>query len=346
MALHKVARIALLGISTFIALVFATGCSWAPEAATSESGLPKVSLQLDWLPEAAHGGFYQAVLDGTYEKAGLEVEIVSGGPSTRPLQNVALGKADFGIARLDEIVLAIDKGIPLAVVASFKQHDPQGIMVHKDDPAQSLADLDGRNVMTLPGSAMILWLEKHYGIKLNVIPLDYGVQRFAADPTMIQQCFVNSQPFYLEEMDVPVRTFLFSESGFDPGRVIYCNTSLLKKSPELVGKFIKASLDGWNAYMYEDRTTTDAELVKLNPRNTPELNAFTVEKSKELHIYAGRPELGLAPGALPIERVAKSISVLGELDLIKKPLKPEDVVPYEVLPGFVKEPDMSLKHVL
>ena len=142
------------------------------------------------------------------------------------MQNVALKKADFGIARLDEIVLAIDRGIPP----------------------------------------------------------DYGVLRSAADPTMIRQCFANSQPFYLEEMDVPVRIFLFSESGFDPGRVIYCNQAFLKDQPELVGKFIKASLDGWNSYMYQDRTATHARLLELNPRNTPELNALMVETSKQLHI--------------------------------------------------------------
>jgi NitT/TauT family transport system substrate-binding protein len=304
-------------------------------AGENEETRASVVLQLDWIPEAAHGGFYQAAETGLYAREGLKVAILPGGSGINPIQEIALGKADFAIARLDDVILGIERGLPLAVVASYHQHDPQGLMLHAADPAEDFSDLNGRKVMLIPGSAMLLWLEHRFDIDLQVIPLDYGIQRFVMDKEMIQQCFVTSQPYFLDKQGIETRTLLLADSGFDPGRVIYCRSSLLKQDPERVAAFVRASVDGWTEYVFGDRSAADARILELNTSVSQDLNDFSVARMRQLHILEGRPDLNLAPGTLPRERIGKVITIMREIGLLESDLQPEDVVPYDRLPALV-----------
>jgi NitT/TauT family transport system substrate-binding protein len=326
---------AIVGLLILLGL---TGCGPRNEDTASgedEAALTPVVLQLDWVPEAAHGGFYQATETGIYAREGLEVTILPGGSGTNPLQEVALGKADFSIARLDDVILGIERGLPLAVVASYHQHDPQGLMLHAEDPAKDFPDLDGRKVMLIPGSAMLLWLEHRFDMDLHVIPLDYGIQRFVMDKDLIQQCFVTSQPYFLDQQGVETRTLLLADSGFDPGRVIYCRSSLLNQDPERVAAFIRASIEGWKAYVFGERGAADARILELNASVSQDLNNFSVSQMRDLHILEGRPGLGLAPGTLPEKRIQDVITIMREIGLLESDLQPQDVVPYDRLPAFV-----------
>src|SRR4051812_11165 len=66
-------------------------------AAAAQTTLDKVSFGTNWVPEAEHGGFFQAVADGTYESYGLDVSIVPGGPNVDNRGQLLAGNLDFVI---------------------------------------------------------------------------------------------------------------------------------------------------------------------------------------------------------------------------------------------------------
>ena len=86
----------------------------------------KVTFGTNWLAQAEHGGYYQAVADGTYTACGLDVTIMQGGPqvSGRPL--LLAGKIDFYMGgNLLQAFDAVKENIPLRVVAASFQKEPQ-----------------------------------------------------------------------------------------------------------------------------------------------------------------------------------------------------------------------------
>src|SRR5258707_1115815 len=116
-------------------------------ASVGPAALTKVTLQTDWYAEPEHGGFYQALIKGYYREAGLDVEIIQGGPATRPQQVVATGQADFALGRSDDVIVWATRGVPLVMVGALMQRDPQALMFHSESGIRTFKDLDGRNIM-------------------------------------------------------------------------------------------------------------------------------------------------------------------------------------------------------
>ncbi len=96
--------------------------------------LDKVSFGTNWLAEAEHGGFYQAVADGTYKKYGLDVTIVQGGPQAANGQLLIAGKIDFYMGGTLGAFDYVKQDIPVVDVAAIFQKDPQMFMTHPDAP--------------------------------------------------------------------------------------------------------------------------------------------------------------------------------------------------------------------
>jgi len=313
-------------------LLLLSGCDRANE--DSDLLVPDVvRIQLDYFPEASHGGLYQAKLKRFYAEAGIaaEVEIITGGNGVYPMQQVALGKADFGIGRLDDLLMAIERGLPLKAVAATYQHDPQALMFHPGQGIHNFVDLDARRVMAIPGSGFIAWIERKYGISIRVIPLNYDISQFMVDEELTQQCYITSQPYYVQKNGAEVETLLIADSGYDPFRVLYVNTKFSEKYPEMVRGVRVAVLRGISDYLLGDRTQTDALLFELNSINQPDLNAYTVEKIKEFHLAFGKKEEGEALGLIDTKRLDAMIELLLEIGMLEKKLAFEDVVDASIL---------------
>jgi NitT/TauT family transport system substrate-binding protein len=321
-------------LATLLFVLLFTGCGGKKE--TSSSGnLQKVTLQLDWYAEPAHGGFYQAVIRGFYADEGLDVEIVQGGPGAVPLQSITAGKADFTLRRIDDAILGIARGLPLQVIMAYMQKDPQAIMFHASNPIHSWEDLNGKAIMVEPASSFVAWLKKYHGIQFDVIPVDYGIQRFLSDENFIQQCFITSQPFFAKQQGAEVKTLLLSDSGFSPERVVISNRSLTHRNSDLVAAFVRASIRGWRDYMGGDPTETHALLPKLNPANVPELNEFSHAAMKDYMIVEGDPAKGEALGLVRPEKLTETLKTLYELELIPEEIALSRVIDYSILPAEV-----------
>ena len=169
--------------------------------AGAAAGGPKplsVRFQLDWYPSPEHGGHFEALAEGLYRDAGLDVAISPGGPGSYPLQMAGTGRVEFAMGRCDDVILSVRQGLPLLIVCAQMQHDPQAVMVHEESDVHSLKDLAGRSVMSGPGANWIAFVQRHYGISFNVIPMDYGIARFLADKDYAQQCFITNEPYFAE----------------------------------------------------------------------------------------------------------------------------------------------------
>ncbi len=304
-----------------------------------EDGLTPVVMQTDWYAQPEHGGFYQALATGLYAEAGLNVRIAPGGPNAFAAQKVARGQADFGMGRLDDIALRIDKGLPLVIVSALMQHDPQGLMLHADNPIDSIAEMDGQTIMITPGSVMVRMMEQMYGLSLRIQPLDFGVGRFLADPEFIQQCFVTSEPFLVAREGAEAKVILISEMGFDPYRVIFTRRELVEEQPEMVRAFVAASIEGWEQYIAEDadRSAAHALIISENKaKDDPAFLAYTIGAMQKYRLIDGDAEAGDANGLLRRGRIQEGIDLMNELAILENITEASAVYTTEFLPPHLQ----------
>jgi len=308
-----------LPIAVLIAVPFlVTGCC----RHAASAGLIPVTLQTDWYPQPEHGGFYDALVKGYYKEEGLDVKIVPGGPYVNAEQQVAVGEAQFAMGSSDRLMEGIANGEPLVAVAATMQHDPQGIMVHAGSPVKSFADLDGHAIAIKPGATWFQYVVKRYQLKnVREIPATYSVANFIQDPEYIQQIFVTSEPFFARKAGVDCRAMLISSAGYDPYRVFFTSQSYLHQHPEVIARFVRASLRGWRDYM-NDPSQANAYISKLNPAMNTELMQFTWQALKDGQFVTGAGPSGGDLGQFDPRRWAGMYQQLHDLGVIQKPIDP------------------------
>jgi NitT/TauT family transport system substrate-binding protein len=275
--------------------------------ATSAFALDKVRFGTNWLAEAEHGGYYQAVADGTYAKYGLDVEIVQGGPQAANGILLAAGKLDFYMgADLIEAFDALKQHIPMVVVAAHFQKDPQMLMSHPGVGLDKLQDLIKSPAYVAKGAPFYDWLVSAYGFSWdNVRPYTFNPQPFIADKHAIQQGYVTSEPFAVEKYGhFKPNIFLFADYGFSSyATTIETRADIIAKKPDVVQRFVDASTIGWYHYLYGDNTKANALIKKDNPEMTDDQIAFSVAKMKEFGLVDSGDTLKLGIGAMSDARM-------------------------------------------
>jgi NitT/TauT family transport system substrate-binding protein len=289
----------------------------------ASSGLTPVTLQTDWYPQPEHGGFYDAQIRGYYKDEGLDVRILPGGPYVNAAQQVSAGTVQFAMGSSDNTLESVGNGVPLIAVGATMQHDPQAIMVHQDSPVHSFQDLDGHAVaIRLGASTWFEYLVKRYQLKnVREIPATYSVANFLQDPGYIQQIFVTSEPFFARQAGVPVRAMLISQAGYDPYRVFLTSRLFLQEHPEVVGKFVRASLRGWRDYLVHP-DDVNAEIAKLNPAMSVPQMKFSYEALRDQHFITGEAANGADLGRFDPARWTNMYQQLLDLKVIQKPFDP------------------------
>src|SRR5271170_899652 len=298
------------------AVALLSGCS----AKKAANGLTPVKFLTDWYPQPEHGGFYDALIKGYYKDEGLDVTIVPGGPYVIVEQQVSANAVQFGMASSDKVLEAVGNDEPLIAIGATMQHDPQGIMVHAASPVLTFADLEGHIVAVRPGSTWFAYLEKRFKFdNLRTIPATYSVSNFLQDPNYIQQIFVTSEPFFARKSGAQIRTLLISDTGYDPYRVFVTSTQFLTEHPEIVGKFVRASLRGWRDYL-NDPTAANETISKLNPAMSRDQMAFTYQALKDGKFITGADPNQL--GQFDPARWTTMYQQLLDLKILPKPFDP------------------------
>jgi len=288
----------------------------------SDPGLTKITLQADWYPQPEHGGFYDALVKGYYKAEGLDVSIQPGGPYVAVPQQVSAGAAQFGMGGSDQVLEAVAGGQPLVAVAATLQRDPQGIMVRKESPIRSFPDLQGHAIAIKPGSTWFEYIVKRYQLNgVHEIPATFSVANFVKDPEYIQQAFATSEPFFARQAGIETRVLLTSEAGYNPYRVMFTTRDFLQQHPDVVAKFVRASLRGWRDYL-SDPTTANAAIARLNPALNQEWMHFTWQALRDGGFVAGDAPGGTQLGQMDPVRWATMYQQLLELKVIEKPFEP------------------------
>ncbi|MEX0332047.1 MAG: ABC transporter substrate-binding protein [Puniceicoccaceae bacterium] len=287
-----------------------------------EAKLDQVILQTDWFPQPEHGGFYQALARGFYEEAGLSVTILPGGPNAMSTQKVLKGRADFAMNRADTIYSLCRRDVPVTMVMATLQHDPQALLLHASNPISTFEELDGRQVMAIPGLAWIRWLESRYGINLDIIPHDFGIERFLNDPEFIQQCLLTNEPFYVQQAGLEAKVLPLRESGFDPYHGIYCLRSLIEEDPDLVRRFVHASVRGWRDFILNDPEPALALIAGQNPKMNEAFIAFSYGAMQERRLVTGDGPDGHNVGRLDPSRMEVLAHEMEALEMLEDTSSP------------------------
>ena len=319
-----------------VAAVIVAGCGRreAPRA-NSDARTPalrKVVLQTDWFPQAEHGGFYQALAKGFYVQAGLDVEILPGGPGSNIKVKVAKGDADFGMNRSDDLILAASRGMPLVMVAASMQHDPTALLVHEQSPVKTFKDLQGRVVIGNVGMAYMPFIERKFAIQFEKRQNTYGLGEFLANPELIQQCVVTNEPFFAQQRGRKVRTLPLVDAGYDCYHAVFCRRDLLRIAPEVVRAFVRASILGWRDYLERDPAPANAMILKRNVQMTAELLNFSRSEMILRSLVSGDRLKDEDIGQLSLVRLSEEMEILLQLKILETPVAISTVATKEFLP--------------
>jgi NitT/TauT family transport system substrate-binding protein len=270
----------------------------------------KVSFGTNWLAEAEHGGYYQAVADGTYAKYGLDVTIVQGGPQANNELLLAAGRLDFYMG--GNLLLAfdaVDRNVPIVVVAADFQKDPQIMMSHPGVGLDAWADLPKATTAFVGKEALVTfyqWMTSAFGFKEEIVrPYTFNPGPFIADTHSIQQGYVTSEPFAVErEGHFKPNIFLLADNGYGTyATTIESRADLVKDHPDVVQRFVDASAIGWYNYLYGDNSKANAQIKKDNPDMTDEQIAFSIGKIKEYGLVDSGDTAKLGVGAMTDDRI-------------------------------------------
>ncbi|MGO8739096.1 ABC transporter substrate-binding protein [Rhodoblastus sp.] len=280
--------------------------------ATPAFALDKVVFAANWLAEAEHGGFYQALADGTYAKYGLDVTILPGGPETNNRLLLAAGRADFYMG--DNLIgefSALAENIPIVTVAAIFQKDPLVFMSHPGaglDRFEDLPKADKAFVGLATLTTVWPWMEKTWGFsRVKVATYDFNSAPFLADKNSIEQGYLTSEPFAIARSGgFAPNVFLLADHGYETyATTIETRRDLLEKTPDLVRRFVEASILGWVHYLHGDNSVANALIKRENPDMDDAQIAFSIAQMKAHGIVESGDALKLGIGAMDPARIAR-----------------------------------------
>jgi NitT/TauT family transport system substrate-binding protein len=296
----------------------------AISSAVAQTAPDKVSFGTNWVAEAEHGGFFQAVADGTYKSYGLDVTIVPGGPNNNNRILLIAGKLDFFMsANTLQSFDAVANNVPLVTVAAMFQKDPQVLLTHPESKVTKLEDLKPLTLFVSKEgiSTYYQWLKSEYGFSEEKIkPYTFNAQPFIADRESAMQGYVTSEPFAVEKgAGFKPGIILLADYGFNTySTLIETRRDIADNKPDLVQRFVDASIIGWYHYIYGDNAAGNAMIKKLNPEMTDELLAYSLAKMKQYGIVDSGDSLKDGIGAMTDARFASFFDKMVRAGVVRR----------------------------
>jgi NitT/TauT family transport system substrate-binding protein len=297
------------------------GCSRQPAAQAPGADKPfKITVQLDWVAEPEHGGLYEAQAKGYFRDAGLDVDLVQGGPNGFVMQKVATGKADIGQSDSTNTLIAISQGLPLVHIGAVFQNDPSVLMLHADNPVRTFEELDGKVIMARPEWAFLPYLKNKYHINFSIIPQNFSVANFIANPNFIQQGYYTAEPYYIVKGGAKYPRFLYAwDAGFDAYTSLFANRDWAARNAPRVRAFMAAYIHGWKDYLEGDPSPANALMKRENPNNSDEFLAFCRKMIISEKLVVGRHSTDDSQiGRISADRFGIQIRQLEELGILPK----------------------------
>ena len=302
-------------------LGFAAALTLSRSAAAED----KISFGTDWKAEAEHGGYYQAIATGIYRRHGLDVTLRQGGPQVNHAQLLAAGRLEFNLAPNSFVPLNfVQENIPIVAVAAIFQKDPSVLIAHPGQGNDSLGALKGKPIMIGSDTRIGSWifLKSKFGYTDDQIrPYTFSVAPFLADPKAVQQGYLSSEPFTIEMQGVKPVVLLLADAGYSSyGSVIQTSDKLVQDKPDLVQRFVDASIEGWYGYLYGDPAPANALIKRDNPEMTDALLAYGIAKIKEYGVVDSGDAKRLGIGAMTEARWQDFFNTMSEADVYPRDL--------------------------
>ncbi|MBW4641656.1 MAG: ABC transporter substrate-binding protein [Goleter apudmare HA4340-LM2] len=307
-AIHRLSRRQFIQYSSiWISSNFIGACNNENTRTTTNSRLDKVTFGTNWIAQAEHGGFYQAIATGIYQDHGLEVTIKMGGPQVPSGTQLLMGGAvDFFMGHGIDAINAVAQGIPKVTVAAIFQKDPQCIIAHPNTAVKTLADLKGKPIYISTSANVTYWpiLKAKYGFgDEQQRPYNFNSAPFLTDKNAAQQGYVTSEPFAIEQQGgFKPLVFLLADYGYQTySTTIETKQELIAKNPDLVQRFVDASIKGWYSYLKNPQPGN--QLIKQeNPEMTDEQLAYSIGKLQEYGMIVSGAAEQQGIGAMTEER--------------------------------------------
>lgn len=270
------------------AFIMIASCASGPQENDQQddqdaADLPRVRLALNWFPDAQHGGYYAAQLHDLYHDAGVDVEILSGGPDAPVVQLVATGQVQFGLTNADGVINARAAGAPIVALFAPYQISPRCILVHAASGIETIEQLADVTLALSQRPAFSHYLRKRFPFRnVTIVPYHGSVGPFLQDPRYAMQGYVFSEPVVARRMGADVRTLLVADTGFNPyASALIATEATLQKHPDIVAAVVRASRQGWSQYL-QSPETTNQHIHGLNPEMDLDILAAGVEASRNL----------------------------------------------------------------
>jgi NitT/TauT family transport system substrate-binding protein len=281
----------------------------------------KITVQLDWVAEPEHGGFYQAGARGFFREEGLEVTLIPGGPGAHVMPSVATGKADIGQADSTNTLLQQAEGLPVVQFAAVFQDDPSGILVHADSSVRGFEDLQGRTIIARPEWAFLEFIERKFALTFTVIPQTFSVAAFLSNQEALQQGYFIAEPYHITKAGGKMPRFLSTwDAGFRAYAVLVTNRRFTREHPDELRAFMRAYIRGWRDYLEGDPKPAHEAMKKANPGNTDAFMTFSRRMIRDERLVTGRDKDGGPEkiGRLDPARFATQIAQLEELGILAR----------------------------
>jgi NitT/TauT family transport system substrate-binding protein len=300
-------------------------CVLAALSCLPASAAERFVFMTDWMAQAEHGGFYQALADGLYAQRGLEVQIRPGGTGMDPQKLLAAGSIDGAMGSSGFFTLnLIDVGAPVVTVAAMFQKDPTILMAHLRSDVASLADMKGKPIHIGDPSVntMWRWLAARYGYSDSQIrKYSFNIAPFLVDKSAIQQGYLTSEPFTAEKAGVKTQVFLLADNGFASySAMIMVRKDVLAKREAVVKAFVEASIQGWYRYLTGDPSAANALIKRDNPDIDDATLAYARQKMIDYGIVTGGDAAAHGVGYMSAERWEAFTKEMKDLGIYSKNL--------------------------
>ncbi|MFC4808731.1 ABC transporter substrate-binding protein [Paenibacillus sp. GCM10023250] len=285
------------------------------DASSAEKEPVKTTLILNWFAEPEHGGNFAALEKGFYKDAGLDMTLMPGGPSVSATQLVASGKAEFGMANGDDILVARQEGIPVVAIATAFQKSPQALFYHKDSGIAGFGDLNDHKVYVAATANFWQYMKKKYSLD-NAQEMKYTGQlvNFINDKNAVTQGYVTSETYTLDQEKVDYGVLLNADSGYNIYAGVYFTTEkMIQEHPDRVQAFVEATVKGWDYYKTNSDEINPA-IQKKNPEMSLDMMKFSA--AKEMDFAFGGDAATLGTGVMTearwseVQRQLKDVGVL------------------------------------
>lgn len=307
---------ALFPLRLFLLLLSALTPAFA-----ADKPLFKITVQLDWVAEPEHGGFYQAQARGFFKEEGLDVILIPGGPNAFVMPKISTRQADIGQADSTSTLLQQAEGLPIVQFAAVFQDDPSGLLVNAASAVQKFEDLQGKTVIARPEWAFLKFLQKKYGLTLNVVPQNFSVAAFLGNKEAIQQGYFIAEPYHIVNAGGRMPRFLSTwDAGFRAYAVLVAHRQFAREHPAELKAFVRAYVKGWKDYIEGDPKAAHEALKQANSNNTDDFMRFSRKMIIDEKLVTGRDATGGASqiGRLTRERFQTQIEQLEDLGILAK----------------------------